>query len=95
VLFAVWALAGSCGSLGPALPGTLVHSRSTLDGGRRRFILAGVAAASVLALRDTATRTVVYTGVLALIIVGVTLVSIAAASAAVSPPARSRRPRFR
>jgi hypothetical protein len=83
VLFAVWALAGFYGSLGPALTGTLVHSRSALYGGLSLSILAGVAAASVLALRGTATRTVLYTGVLALIIgVGVTLISIDAGSAA-------------
>jgi predicted MFS family arabinose efflux permease len=83
VLFAVWALAGFYGSLGPALTGTLVHSHSPLYGGLSLFVLAGVAAVSVLVLRNTPTRTVLYTGVLALITgVAVTLVSIGAGSAA-------------
>jgi MFS family permease len=82
VLFAVWALAGFYGSLGPALTSTLVHSHSAVYGGLSLFILAGVAAASVLALRNAPTRTVLYTGVLALIAgVSFTLVSIDAGSA--------------
>jgi MFS family permease len=83
VLFAVWALAGFYGSLGPALTGTLVHSRSPLYGGLSLFVLAGVAAASVLVLRNAPTRTVLYTGVLALIAgVAVTLIAVDAGSAA-------------
>jgi hypothetical protein len=46
-------------------------------GGLSLFILAGVAAASVLVLRGAPTRTVLYTGVLALIAgVAVTLISV-------------------
>jgi hypothetical protein len=83
VPFAVWALAGFYGSLGPALTSTVDHSHSAVYGGLSLFVLAGVAAASVLALRNAPTRTVLYTGVLALITgVGVTLISIGAGSAA-------------
>ncbi|MEV6864976.1 MFS transporter [Streptosporangium subroseum] len=83
VLFAVWSLAGFYGSLGPSLTGTLVHSHSAVYGGLSLFILAGVAAVSVLLLRNAPTRTTLYAGALALIIgVGVTLVSIGVSSAA-------------
>ncbi|GAB2807943.1 MFS transporter [Actinoallomurus bryophytorum] len=83
VLFAVWALAGFYGSLGPALTGTLVHSHSPLYGGLSLFVLAGVAAVAVLVLRNAPTRTVLYTGVLTLIAgVAVTLISVDAGSAA-------------
>jgi MFS family permease len=83
VLFAVWALAGFYGSLGPALTRTLVHSNAAVYGGLSLFILAGVAAASVLVLHNAATWTVLHIGVLSLIIgVGVTIVSIDAGSAA-------------
>ena len=50
VLFAVWALAGFYGSLGPALTGALLHSTSVVYGGLSLFILAGVAAGAVLGL---------------------------------------------
>ncbi|HEY5832919.1 MFS transporter [Streptomyces sp.] len=77
VLFAVWALAGFYGSLGPALTRTLVHSDSVVYGGLSLFALAGAAGLSVLVLREAATRTVLVLGVLALIAgVAVTLVSI-------------------
>jgi predicted MFS family arabinose efflux permease len=76
VLFAVWALAGFYGSLSPALVATLVHSRSVVFAGLGLFILAGVAAASVMLLRNTPSRTVMLIGVVALIAgVSVTLVS--------------------
>ena len=76
VLFAVWALAGFYGSLGPALVATLVHSRSAVFAGLGPFILAGVAAASVMILRNTPSRTIMLVGVVALIAgVSVTLVS--------------------
>jgi MFS family permease len=83
VLFAVWALAGFYGSLGPALTGALVHSHSVLYGGLSLFILAGTAALSVLLLRHTPTRAVLYAGLLTLITgVAVTLVAIDADSPA-------------
>lgn len=77
VLFAVWALAGLYGSLGPSLVRQLTGSRSEVLGGLSLFVLAGVAAVSVLALRRAATRTVMFTGILALLAgVALTLVSI-------------------
>jgi MFS family permease len=76
VIFAVWALAGFYGSLGPALVRTLVGSTSAVYGGLGLFVLAIVAAIAVLALRKTRTTTVMYTGIAALI-AGVTLTLIA------------------
>ncbi|MDX3855246.1 MFS transporter [Streptomyces sp. AK02-01A] len=81
VLFAVWSLAGLYGSLGPALVRGLIDSSSVVFGGLSLFILAGVAALSVLAMRGAAARTVMLTGIVALIAgVAVTLVSINAGS---------------
>ncbi|UXX97158.1 MFS transporter [Streptomyces sp. AD2-2] len=77
VLFAVWALAGLYGALGPSLVRQLTGSRSEVLGGLSLFVLAGVAAVSVLVLRRAATRTVMLTGILALLAgVALTLVSI-------------------
>ncbi|MFC6083443.1 MFS transporter [Sphaerisporangium aureirubrum] len=82
VLFAVWSLAGFYGSLGPALSGTMIHSHPAVYGALGLFVLAGVAALSVLLLRDTPTRTVLYAGILALVTgVAITLVSLQAGSA--------------
>jgi MFS family permease len=52
VLFAVWALAGFYGSLGPALIANLANSHSAVYGGLGLFVLAGVAAAAGLLLRN-------------------------------------------
>ncbi|MFF0044359.1 MFS transporter [Streptomyces mirabilis] len=77
VLFAVWALAGFYGSLGPALVRTLVGSTSAVYGGLGLFVLAGIAALSALALHKTRATTVMYTGIAALIVgVALTLLSI-------------------
>ncbi|MET7682585.1 MFS transporter [Streptomyces sp. NPDC005423] len=67
VIFAVWALAGFYGSLGPALVRTLVGSSSAVFGGLGLFVLAFVAALSVLALRTVRASTVMFTGIAALI----------------------------
>lgn len=81
VLFAVWALAGLYGSLGPSLARQLTGSGSEVLGGLSLFVLAGVAAVSVLVLRRAATRTVMLTGILALIAgVALTLASIRGSS---------------
>lgn len=81
VLFAVWALAGLYGSLGPSLARQLTGSTSVVFGGLSLFVLAGVAAVAVLVLRNAATRTVMLTGILALIAgVALTLVSISESS---------------
>ena len=67
VLFAVWALAGFYGSLGPALAAMLVHSSSVVYGGLSLFILAGIASASALVLNSVTARSVLYLGIAALI----------------------------
>ncbi|MBY8878937.1 MFS transporter [Streptomyces sp. PLK6-54] len=77
VLFAVWALAGFYGSLGPAITRTLVHSDSVVYGGLALFVLAASAALSALVLRDAPTRTVMSLGVATLVAgVALTLLSI-------------------
>ncbi|MGD0063907.1 MAG: MFS transporter [Streptosporangiaceae bacterium] len=78
VLFAVWALAGFYASLGPALTATLLHSSSVVYGGLSLFILAGVAAGSVLAFNRAEPRPALYLSIAALI-TGVA-VTLAAAS---------------
>jgi predicted MFS family arabinose efflux permease len=81
VLFAVWALAGFYASLGPALVRNLADSHSIVLGGLSLFVLAGSAALSVLVLRGAAARTLMLTGVLALVLgVTTTLVAVAAGS---------------
>jgi MFS family permease len=86
VLFSVWALAGFYGSLGPAITRDLVHSDSVVYGGTSLFVLAGAAALSVPLLRRTSTRTVMVTGVLALIAgVALTLVSIGSGAGGTAP----------
>jgi MFS family permease len=76
VLFAVWALAGFYGSLGPALAATLLHSSSVVYGGLGLFILAGGAAGTALVLNRAAARSVLYLGIAALIAgIAVTLVA--------------------
>ena len=83
VLFAVWALAGFYGSLGPALTATLLHSASVVYGGLSLFILAGVAAGSVLAFNRAEPQRVLYLSIGALVAgVAVTLAAASADSAA-------------
>ncbi|MFD8721835.1 MFS transporter [Streptomyces sp. NPDC059629] len=83
VVFAVWALAGFYGSLGPALVRTLVGSTSAVYGGLGLFVLAFVSAASVLVLRKAAATTVMYTGIGALVAgVALTLVAVATSTPA-------------
>jgi predicted MFS family arabinose efflux permease len=81
VLFAVWALAGFYASLGPALVRSIAGSHSIVLGGLSLFVLAGSAALSVLVLRAAEARTLMVTGVLALVLgVTMTLVAVAADS---------------
>ncbi|MEU4676113.1 MFS transporter [Micromonospora sp. NPDC023737] len=76
VLFAVWALAGFFGALGPALVRTLGPTSIVL-GGVALFVFAGLSSITVLLLRDTPAGTVMLTGVSALILgMLVTLVSV-------------------
>ncbi|MFF4313440.1 MFS transporter [Streptomyces sp. NPDC001507] len=83
VVFAVWALAGFYGSLGPSLVRTLVGSTSAVWGGLGLFILAFVAAVSVLALRKAPSTTVMYTGIGALVAgVALTLLAVDQSAAA-------------
>ncbi|MGK3939146.1 MFS transporter [Streptomyces caeruleatus] len=78
VLFAVWALAGLYGALGPAITRTLVDSASVVWGGLSLFVLAASAGLAVVALRRTKTRDIMLLGAGSLIVgVVITLVSIA------------------
>jgi MFS family permease len=67
VLFAVWALAGLYGSLGPALIDRLVGSASVLDAGLGLGTLAGVAALSTYVLRAMPAQTVMLIGTATLV----------------------------
>jgi MFS family permease len=81
VLFAVWALAGLYGALGPALVGTLTGSADVVLGGLSLFVLAAAAVISIILLRGAAARTVMLTGILTLIAgVAVTLLALSAKS---------------
>ncbi|MGC4746745.1 MFS transporter [Micromonospora sp. DT201] len=78
VLFAVWALAGFFGALGPALVRSLMNT-SIVVGGLVLFVFALFGSIVVLLLRNTAARTVILTGIVALILgMAVTLVSVMA-----------------
>jgi len=84
VLFAVWALAGLYGALGPALVHALTGSRDVVLGGLSLFVLAASAVVATIALRRTAARTVMLFGILALITgVAVTVVAVSLGSATV------------
>jgi MFS family permease len=76
VLFAVWALAGFYGSLGPSLIDHMVGSTSVVDAGLGLGVLAGVAAATTYVLRRAPARKVMLIGTSTLI-VGVAVVLLA------------------
>ncbi|MFE2579214.1 MFS transporter [Streptomyces sp. NPDC059378] len=77
VMFAVWALTGLYGALGPAIARGLVHSTSVVWGGLPLFVLAGSAGLAVVTLRSAGTRTMMLTSVGTLVVgVVITLVSI-------------------
>jgi MFS family permease len=81
VLFAVWALAGFYGSLGPALIDHLVGTKSVVDGGLGLGILAGVASLTTYVLRTLSAPNVMLVGATALIAgVAAVLLSLWAAS---------------
>lgn len=63
VLFAVWALPGFYGSLGPALTRQLAHSQSVVLGGLGLFILAGVASVSIVVLRERGAEQMMAIGI--------------------------------
>ncbi|WP_229916918.1 MFS transporter [Streptomyces fructofermentans] len=78
VMFAVWALVGLYGALGPAIARTLERSDSVVWGGLPLFVLAGAAGLAVVTLRNAATRALMLTGIGTLVVgVVITLVSIA------------------
>jgi predicted MFS family arabinose efflux permease len=82
VLFAVWALAGFYGSLGPSLIDHLVGSTSVIDAGLGLGILAGVAAVTTYVLRATPASRVMLIGTATLIAgVAIVLLSVWADSA--------------
>ncbi|GIF54149.1 MFS transporter [Asanoa iriomotensis] len=68
VLFAVWALAGFYASLGPALVRDLAGSTSAVYGGLGLFVLAAVAALSVLAVDKRPAHTALTVGIVGLIV---------------------------
>lgn len=81
VLFAVWALAGFYGSLGPALSRQLAGTSSAALGGVGMFILAAVASLATILLRNTSARSMMNTGVTTLIAgIAATIVAIRADS---------------
>jgi MFS family permease len=83
VLFAVWALAGLYGALGPALVQALTGSSEVIFGAASLTVLAGTAVVSVVVLRRAGGRTVMLTGILALVVgVAVTLGALDARSIA-------------
>jgi predicted MFS family arabinose efflux permease len=83
VLFAVWALAGLYGALGPALVHALTGSGDVLVGGLSLFILAASAVVAIVVLRRAAARTVMLVGILALITgVAVTVAGVSTGSVA-------------
>ena len=67
VLFAVWALAGLYGALGPALVHALTGSLDVVLGGLSLFVLTATAVTAIVVLRAASPRTVMLTGILALI----------------------------
>jgi hypothetical protein len=84
VLFAVWSLAGLYGALGPALVRTLTGSGNVVLGGLSLFVLAAAAVVSIVLLRGALARTVMLTGIIALITgVAVTLLALSLKSPAV------------
>jgi MFS family permease len=76
VVFAVWALAGFFGALGPALVRALMET-SIVIAGLLLFVFGVVGSTAVVLLRNAAARTVMLTGITALILgMLVTLVSV-------------------
>jgi MFS family permease len=82
VLFAVWALAGLYGALGPALVHALSGSGSVVLGGASLTLLTATAVTSVYLLRKAPARAVMLAGVAALVAgVAITLVALGTGSA--------------
>jgi MFS family permease len=84
VLFAVWALGGFYGALGPALVFTLTGSTGVVLGALSLFSLAASAVVAIVLLRRVSARTVMLVGISALIIgVAVTVAAVSLGSVAV------------
>ena len=84
VLFAVWALAGLYGALGPALVQSLTGSADVVLGSLSLFVLAASAVAAVIVLRRAAARAMMLFAIPALITgVSVTVIGVSLGSAAV------------
>ena len=82
VLFAVWALAGLYAALGPALVQTLTGSSSVVLGAASLTVLTVTAVSTVYLLRNVYARTVLVTGITALVAgVAITLIALGAGSA--------------
>ena len=76
-LIAVWALAGLYGSVGPALVRLVVGTDSFVLSGLALFALAATGSVTVLVLRNSPPRRVMFIGTVALLLgVGLTLLSI-------------------
>ena len=83
VVFATWALTGLYGALGPALVRALTGSASVVLGGGSLTLLTVTAVISVSLLRRAPARTVMLTGIAALVTgVAITLVALGTGSAA-------------
>jgi predicted MFS family arabinose efflux permease len=84
VVFAVWALAALYGALGPALVQALTGSADVVLGGLSLTVLTAFGVGAVLALRAAAARTVMITGIVALVTgVAITLLALTLRSPAV------------
>lgn len=84
VLFASWALAGLYAALGPAIVATLTGSVSEVLGAASLSVLAATAVISVYLLRNVDARTVLVSGIAALVAgVAITLVALGTGSVAV------------
>jgi predicted MFS family arabinose efflux permease len=84
VLFAVWALAGLYGALGPALVHALTGSGEVVLGSLSLFVLATSAVVATIVLRRAAARMMMLFGIVALITgVAVTVMGVGLRSAAV------------
>jgi MFS family permease len=82
-LFAVWALAGLYGALGPALVQALTGSNEVVLGSLSLFVLTAPAVVAIVVLRSRPAHVVMYTGMLALIAgLALTLVAIQTRSTA-------------
>jgi predicted MFS family arabinose efflux permease len=83
VMFAVWALAGLYGALGPALVQSLTGSSDVVLGSLSLFALAASAVAAVILLRRAAARTMMLIAIPALILgVSITVIGVSLGSAA-------------